>query len=198
VLYLIHINEAVIVEGKYDKIRLSNFIDALIICTDGFSVFKDKEKQKFIKRLARERGLLIITDSDSAGFKIRAFLAKIVPENTIKHAYIPDIYGKEKRKEEFSKEGKMGVEGVDDKIIIDALTRAGVVGEKSDNIKNNREITTADLVLLGLSGCENSAEKRRAVLRELDLPERLSTSSFIRILNTFVTIDELNKAVEKI
>ena len=123
---MIKIEQAVIVEGRYDKIKLSSLIDALIIETDGFSIFKDKEKQKLIKRLANEKGILILTDSDSAGFKIRSFLGGSVPEDKVFHAYIPDIFGKEKRKSEYSKEGKLGVEGVPSNVIYEALERAGV------------------------------------------------------------------------
>ena len=126
---MIKINQAVIVEGKYDKIKLSSIIDGLIIETNGFSVFKDKEKQRLIRRLADEKGILIMTDSDSAGFKIRSFLGGSIPSDKIFHAYIPDIFGKEKRKTEYSKEGKLGVEGVSVQVITEALERAGVLYE---------------------------------------------------------------------
>ena len=128
---MIKIKSPVIVEGKYDKIKLSSILDAVIIETDGFGIFNDKEKQKLIRKLAETKGLLILTDSDSAGFKIRSFIGGMVPEDQIKHAYIPDIFGKEKRKTEASKEGKLGVEGVPKGKIIEALQKAGVTAEET-------------------------------------------------------------------
>ena len=148
---MIKLEQAVIVEGRYDKIKLSSIIDGLIIETDGFGIFKDKEKQRLIRRLAEEKGIIIMTDSDSAGFKIRSFLGGSIPADRITHVYIPDIFGKEKRKTEPSKEGKLGVEGVPKKIILEALGKAGVT---CSEIKtgSNREITNVDLYELGLSG----------------------------------------------
>ena len=156
---MLHTTKAVIVEGRYDKARLSGIIDALIITTDGFGIFNSKEKQTFIKKLALEKGLIILTDSDAAGFKIRNFLKNIVPESRIVHAYIPDIYGKEKRKETPSKEGKLGVEGIENFVIEQALLRTGLFSEAEDD-KPSRAITSADLFEKGLSGGENIAERR--------------------------------------
>ncbi len=186
---MIKLEQAVIVEGKYDKIKLSSILDALIIETDGFGIFKDKEKQRLIKRLANEKGIIIMTDSDSAGFKIRSFLGGSIPNDRITHVYIPDIFGKEKRKTEASKEGKLGVEGIPIKIILDALEKSGVTCTETSE-RSSREITNIDLYELGLSGGKDSRSKREILLKYLELPTRLSTSSFVKILNTFTTYDE--------
>lgn len=193
---MIKLNEAVIVEGKYDAIKLSNIIDALIITTEGFGIFKNKEKQKFLRRLAEEKGLIILTDSDSAGFMIRNFISSCVPSDRIKNVYIPDVYGKEKRKATASAEGKLGVEGVEEKIILKALEKAGVVSHKSESTR--RMITNIDLFEYGLSGGENSKEKRKKLLALLELPERMSTSSLIKVLNSFVTYEEFKEKAEKL
>lgn len=193
---MIKINQAIIVEGKYDKIRLSSVIDGLIIETNGFSVFKDKEKQRLIRRLADEKGILIMTDSDSAGFKIRSFLGGSIPKDKIFHAYIPDIFGKEKRKTEYSKEGKIGVEGVSTQVITEALERAGVLYESREET-DRREITNIDLYEYGLSGTPDCKQRKEKLLRYLDLPVRLSTSSLVRLLNTFMTYDDFISSVEK-
>lgn len=194
---MIKIDRVVIVEGRYDKIKLNSILDAVIIETEGFGIFNNKEKQKLIRKLARTKGLLILTDSDSAGFKIRSFIKGIVPEEQIKHAYIPDIAGKEKRKTEPSKEGKLGVEGVDVRIIVDALERAGVLCEEVPDTKK-REITKLDLYEDGFSGRQNSDALRKKLLKHLDLPERLTSNALVQILNTFLTYEEYKKAVEEI
>ena len=183
---------AVIVEGKYDKIRLSSVTDGLILTTEGFGIFSDKEKQKLIRKLAEEKGLLVLTDSDAAGFRIRNFLRNIVPEEMILHAYIPDIYGKEKRKAAPSKEGKLGVEGVDTQTQETALKRCGAFQTSAEDIKR-REITYADLYEAGFSGKDGSAEKRRELLLSLGLPARLTGKSFLQVLNTFMTYEEFCK-----
>ena len=194
---MIKIDRVVIVEGRYDKIKLNSILDAVIIETEGFGIFNNKEKQKLIRKLARTKGLLILTDSDSAGFKIRSFIKGIVPEEQIKHAYIPDIAGKEKRKTEPSKEGKLGVEGVDVRIIVDALERAGVLCEEVP-VTKKREITKLDLYEDGFSGRQNSDALRKKLLKHLDLPERLTSNALVQILNTFLTYEEYKKAVEEI
>ena len=186
---MIKLEQAVIVEGRYDKIKLSSIIDGLIIETDGFGIFKDREKQRLIRRLAEEKGIIIMTDSDSAGFKIRSFLGGSIPADRITHVYIPDIFGKEKRKTEPSKEGKLGVEGVPKKIIFEALDKAGVTCSETKS-SSKQEITNVDLYELGLSGGENSRAKREKLLKYLGLPTRLSTSAFVKVLNTFTTYDE--------
>lgn len=182
---MIKLNEAVIVEGRYDKILLRGFIDAPIIETGGFRVFKDKEKQNLIRKLSETRGIIIMTDSDSAGFVIRNFLKGIVPAGKIKHCYIPQIKGKEKRKAEASKEGFLGVEGLDEKTIEEALKRSGVnICSKSDKTEFE-EITKADFYELGLSGRENSAKLRERLLKKLGMPTYLSANAFLAVLNCF-------------
>ncbi|MEG0546231.1 MAG: DUF4093 domain-containing protein [Oscillospiraceae bacterium] len=192
---LIKIEKAVIVEGKYDKIKLSNIIDALIIETDGFAIFKDKNKQKLIRRLAKERGILVLTDSDSAGFIIRSFLSGIVSNETITHAYIPDILGKEKRKAKMSKEGKLGVEGVNKKVIINALNKAGVIFSETDINLQKKLVTKTDLFEDGLSGGKNSAQKRQMLLKQLDLPEHLSANNMLKLINTFMTYEDYKQKI---
>ena len=194
---MIKIERVVIVEGRYDKIKLSSVIDGIIIETDGFGIFNNKEKQKLIRKLAETKGLLILTDSDSAGFKIRSFIRGIVPAEQIKHAYIPDIFGKEKRKNEPSKEGKLGVEGVKVQVIIEALQKAGVLCEETEKTER-REITKLDLFEDGLSGKPDSDALRKKLLKHLDLPERLTSNALVQILNTFLTFEEYKTAIEEI
>lgn len=183
----IKLTEAVIVEGKYDKIKLSNILDAFIIETNGFAIFKDKSKLSFIKKLAKERGIIILTDSDHAGFMIRNYISSGVPKEQIKNVYIPDIFGKEKRKDTPSKEGKLGVEGMTKEVILASLEKAGV--SSTSSVCDN-PITTVDFYDLGLSGGANSRAKRKAVCKALELPEFLSTSSLISCINNFMTKEE--------
>lgn len=185
---MIKIKQAVIVEGKYDKIKLSGIIDAPIIQTDGFGIFKDKELQKLIKILAEKRGILVLTDSDSAGFKIRSFIGSTVSQKDIYHAYIPDIFGKERRKNEPSKEGKIGVEGVSEEIIMQALANAGVLYENS--VEPERPITKLDLYEHGFTGGEDSGKKRAVLLKFYQLPERLSANSLVKVLNCITTYEQ--------
>lgn len=193
---MIKIKQAVIVEGKYDKIKLSGIIDAPIIQTDGFGIFKDKELQQLIRTLAAKRGILVLTDSDSAGFKIRSFIGSTVDQSNIIHAYIPDIFGKESRKTEPSKEGKIGVEGVSEDIIMQALANAGVLCESTP--EPERPITKLDLYELSFTGGENSAQKRAALLKYYSFPERLSANSLIKVLNCVTTYDRFLQDVEEI
>lgn len=196
---MIQIKQAVIVEGKYDKIKVSNILDTLIIETDGFGIFKDKNKQKLIRRLAETRGILILTDSDSAGFTIRCFLNGIVPQEQLINVYIPDIFGKEKRKSEPSKEGKLGVEGVKSDVIIDALKKAGVKFDvDAESPKKTRPVTKTDLFLDGLSGGKDSAEKRARLLKQLDLPEHLSSNSMLKLINSFMDFDDYKREIQKL
>ena len=191
---MIKIKEAVIVEGKYDKIRLSSLIDALIITTDGFGIFKDKEKMNLLRRLAETRGLLVITDSDSAGFVIRNHLRSCIPPERIRHAYIPDVFGKERRKAFPSKEGKLGVEGMSTEALLAALQRAGVTCEESPTIqpsdKERQTITQADFYRCGLSGGENSATERARLLRHLGLPEKITAKALLGVINDCMTPEE--------
>lgn len=178
---MLKIKEAVIVEGKYDKIKLSNLIDTLIIETNGFAVFKDKKKLAFIRKLANERGIIVITDSDHSGFQIRNYISSSLPKDKIKHIYIPDIYGKEKRKKEPSKEGKLGVEGIDDKILLSLFEKANI---EARSVEKKDLITSVDMFDLGLSGTPNATQNKKKLLKSLDLPEFLSTSSLISYLNS--------------
>ena len=194
---MIRIREAVIVEGKYDKIKLSNFIDGLIITTDGFGIFKDKEKQRLIRHLANTRGILVLTDSDGAGFVIRNYLKGMIAENKIKNAYIPQIAGKEKRKDKPSKEGFLGVEGIDEKLLTEVLSRAGVT--LCDSISDTvsvKNITVTDLFNLKLSGCSDSKKRRNDLLDYLELPPYISTKALLEILNSLFTLEQLKTLLD--
>lgn len=192
---MIKIDKVIIVEGRYDKIKLSSMIDGIIIETEGFGIFKDKDKQKLIRKLAETKGIAILTDSDSAGFVIRNFITSIVPKEYITNVYIPDIYGKEKRKDSPSKEGKLGVEGVSAEILKEAFKKAGIGVSKSET-NERKKITLNDFFDDGLTGDTQSKRKRTDLLKKLDLPERMSTKAMLDILNTFITYDEYKKLVE--
>lgn len=194
---MIKLSMPVIVEGKYDIIKLSNMIDGLIIKTDGFGIFKDKEKQKLIRRLAKEKGIIILTDSDSAGFMIRSFISNVVKKENIINVYVPDVYGKEKRKTTAGKEGKIGVEGMSEQVLLEAFEKAGVFCSKSEQ-EQRRLITNVDLFEWGFSGRADSKQRRRLLLKKLELPERLSTSSLVKILNTFVLYEEFIEIAKEI
>lgn len=194
---MIRLKQAVVVEGKYDKIKLSSLIDAVIIQTNGYGIFKDSDKLALIRYYAAKTGIIIMTDSDSAGFKIRNFIKGAVNKNdTVINVYIPDIFGKEKRKLKPSCEGKLGVEGVDKKIILEALEKAGVCAENSAD--NKDKITKTDLFELGLSGGRNSSLMRKKLLVKLSLPELLSASAMLDILNTMMDKNELEEIVRTI
>lgn len=192
---MIKIDKVIIVEGKYDKIKLSSMIDGIIIETEGFGIFKDKDKQKLIRKLAETKEIAILTDSDSAGFVIRNFITSIVPKEYITNVYIPDIYGKEKRKDSPSKEGKLGVEGVSAEILKEAFKKAGI-GVSQSETNERKKITLNDFFDDGLTGDTQSKRKRTDLLKKLDLPERMSTKAMLDILNTFITYDEYKKLVE--
>lgn len=192
---MIRIKQAIITEGRYDKIRLSNIVDGLIICTDGFSIYKDKEKQELIKALAASVGIIIFTDSDSAGFRIRSFIRSIVKEGEVLNAVTPDIYGKERRKRTPSKQGKLGVEGIPDELLIKALENAGAVAAGKPK---GEPLTRADLMEQGLIGGENSSIIRRELQRRLGLPELLSVSLLLEAANIMFTREEFIKAAEAI
>ncbi len=187
---MLHTEKVIVTEGRYDKIRLSSVVDALIITTDGFHIFNDREKQNFLKKLARERGLIIVTDSDAAGFKIRTLIKNIVPDNCVTHVFIPDIFGKERRKDTPSKEGKLGVEGIENTILENALLKSGAFSQSDEKPEQHRKITVSDLYAAGLTGRTDSAQKRRGFLRKCGLPARLSGNTLIGTLNTVMTYDE--------
>ena len=189
---MIKINEAIIVEGKYDKSKLASLVDAVIIVTNGFGIFKDREKLELIRYYARKTGIIIMTDSDSAGQKIRGYIKGAVHDGRIINVYIPDVFGKEKRKEKPSAEGKLGVEGISSKQIAEAFEKAGIT---SSERTFKSDITSLTLYELGLSGGENSRELRKRLQKRLDLPELMSASSLTEVLNTMMTAAELAERV---
>lgn len=189
---MLKLEQAVIVEGKYDKIKISSIINATIIVTNGYRIFKDKEKLELIRFYARHKGIIILTDSDSAGFKIRGYLKGCVPDGNIKNVYIPDIFGKEKRKEKPSSEGKLGVEGIKREIIIEAFEKAGIRFSGNENNSSDRgNITGTDLYELGLTGGPDSSAKRKELLKYLGLPEKLSSKGMLEAINTMMSRDKL-------
>lgn len=179
------IREVIVVEGRYDKNALSQVVDATIITLGGFAVFNDREKLAFLRRLAEQRGLIVLTDSDGAGFVIRNYLKGALPRNRVKQAYIPDIPGKERRKRTPGKEGKLGVEGMKPAVLLEALRRAGATFADEETVGERRKdpITKADLFALGLTGGTDSAAKRQALLKRLDLPEHLTPNGMLEALN---------------
>ena len=180
---MLRIREVIVVEGRYDKNALSQVVDAVIVETSGFGIYNDAAKRRMLRALAASRGLIVLTDSDGAGFQIRSFIRGCVDPALVKHAYIPDVYGKERRKRSASKEGKLGVEGMPPQILLDALLRDGATVEDSESVRKTERISKADLYARGLSGKEESREKRTALLRRLDLPERLTADGLLDVLN---------------
>ena len=183
------IREVTVVEGKYDKNALSQVVDAIILETGGFGLFNDKQKQKLLRRLAQERGLIVLTDSDGAGFVIRNYIKGCVDPALVKHAYIPDVYGKERRKAKAGREGKLGVEGMRPQVLLDALMRAGASIDR-EGTGRTRPISKADLYAKGLSGREGSAERRLRLIKALDLPEHLSAEALLDVLNALMSREE--------
>ena len=184
------IREVIVVEGRYDKNTLSQVVDAVILETSGFGIFNDEARHRLLKTMAEQRGLIILTDSDGAGFLIRNHIRGCVDPRLVKHAYIPDIYGKERRKARASKEGKLGVEGMRPEVLLEALRRAGATFDDSAAETRPARITKADLYARGLSGGAGSAEKRRQLLKRLDLPERMSAGAMLDVLNALMERDE--------
>lgn len=192
---MIKTDKLIIVEGKYDKIKLESIIDALIITTEGFSVFKDKQKTDFIKKYAADKGVIVLTDSDGAGFKIRNYLNSIIPSSQIINLYIPDIYGKEKRKTDFSGEGKIGVEGIPNETLTEILSKYCETEE--DEILQNHT-SSYDLFVYGINGRENSKQKRKALTKSLGLPERISQKGLLKYINTNLTKEEFLKIMKEV
>ncbi len=186
---MIHISQAIIVEGKYDKIKLASILDAVILVTNGFQIFRDKEKMALIRYYARTTGVIILTDSDSAGFQIRGYLKGAIHDGTVYQVYIPDIYGKERRKEKPSAEGKLGVEGIDKARLLAAFEKAGILASEAPEQKEL--ITRYDLYMLGLSGGAESKARRKVLQKSLGLPDLLSASSLLEVLNTMMTKSQL-------
>lgn len=185
------IKEVIVVEGRYDQNTLAQVVDATVVTLGGFAVFNDKEKVAFLRRLAAERGLIVLTDSDGAGFVIRNYLKGALPKEQVKQAYIPDIHGKEKRKRAPGKEGKLGVEGMSPAVLLEALRRCGATFEGEESRLPSAGITRADLMDKGLMG-PNSAAKRAAVLQTLQLPEHLTTTGLLDALNLLLTREEFD------
>ena len=194
------IREVIVVEGRYDKNTLSQVVDATIISLGGFSVFNDREKLALLRRLAEERGLIILTDSDGAGFVIRNYLKGALPPNLVRHAYIPDIRGKERRKRAPGKEGKLGVEGMRPQVLLEALRRCGATFEDEPGPgptgDGGGKITKADLFSWGLSGTPDSGTRRRALLKHLGLPEHLTANALLEVLNLLYTRESLAELLE--
>ena len=191
---MIRIREAIVVEGRYDKAALASLVDTVIVETNGFGIFRDREKLAYLRRLAAKRGLLILTDSDGAGFVIRSHIKSAIPEKYLKHAYIPDIPGKEKRKAAPGKEGKLGVEGMKPEIILEALRRAGATFDDGQAPAAGG-ITKQNMMELGLSGGPDSSAKRKKLIKALDFPEHLSANALLQALNLLYSLDELKAAV---
>lgn len=192
---MIKIREAIVVEGRYDKNTLSQIVDAPILETAGFGIMKDKAQLSLLRRVAKSRGLIVFTDSDGAGFVIRNYLKGAIPADQLKHAYIPDIPGKEKRKSAPGKEGKLGVEGMRPEIIVDALVRAGATVEGQITSRTVGNITKQDLVELGLSGGRESSTKRLALLKKFDLPAHMSANAMLQALNLLTDLDTLKAMI---
>ena len=184
------IREVIVVEGRYDKNALSQVVDAVIIETSGFGIFNDAEKRKLLQTMVEARGLIVLTDSDGAGFVIRNYIKGCVDPKLVKHAYIPDIYGKERRKSAPSREGKLGVEGMKPQVLLDALIRAGATFDDEENKKTAPRISKADMYARGLSGREGSAEKRAQLIKQLGLPERLTADGLLDVLNATMSREE--------
>ena len=192
---MVKIKEAIVVEGRYDKNTLSQIVDAPILETSGFGIFKDKQQMNLLRRVAESRGLIVFTDSDGAGFVIRNHIKSAIPGKYLKHAYIPDIMGKERRKSAPGKEGKLGVEGMTRDVILEALRRAGATIEGEESPKT-QAITKQDLMSLGLSGGQDSSRKRLALLKKCGLPEHMSPNAMLQALNLLYTLEELTTIVE--
>ena len=193
---MVKVREAIVVEGRYDKNTLSQIVDAPILETSGFGIFKDKKQMALLRQVAEKRGLVVFTDSDGAGFVIRNHLKSAIPGKFLKHAYIPDIYGKEKRKSAPGKEGKLGVEGMRPEVIIAALRRAGATIEGEESLPS-RSITKQDLMELGLSGGADASAKRLTLLKKLNLPEHMSANAMLQALNLLYTLEELESILHE-
>ena len=194
---MVRIKEAIVVEGRYDKNTLSQIVDAPILETAGFGIFKDKKQMTLLRQVAQKRGLIVFTDPDGAGFVIRNHIKSSIPAELLKHAYVPDIMGKERRKAAAGKEGKLGVEGMRPEIILDALRKAGATID-GEAIATSDQITKQDLMELGLSGGKNSAQLRLALLKHLDLPEHMSANAMLQALNLLIGREALCEIVSSL
>ena len=191
---MLNIREAIAVEGRYDKNTLSQVVDTLIIETRGFGIFKDPERMALLRRAAEKRGLIVLTDSDGAGFVIRNRIKSAIPGKFLKHAYIPDVYGKERRKRQPGKEGKLGVEGMSPQVLEQVLRRAGATFlEEGAPERESPALTKADLYAAGLTGRPDSAQRRQALLKRLDLPEHMTANALLEVLNACYSVQEIEK-----
>ena len=193
---MVKIKEAIVVEGRYDKNTLSQIVDAPIFETRGFGIFQDKAQMTLLRQVAQRRGLIVFTDADGAGFVIRNHLKSAIPAQYLKHAYTPDIFGKERRKSAPGKEGKLGVEGMRPQVIVDALRKAGATFE-GENSAPVHQITKQDLMELGLSGGADASAKRLALLKKLDLPQHMSANAMLQALNVLYSLEELTAIVRE-
>ena len=194
---MLKIREAILVEGRYDKNTLSQIVDAPIFETGGFGIFKDKKQMALLRRVAENRGLIVFTDPDGAGFVIRNHVKSAIPGQYLKHAYVPDILGKERRKRTPGKEGKLGVEGMDPEVILQALRRCGATVE-GENVPAQHAITKQDMMVLGLSGGADSAAKRLILMKKLELPEHMSANALLQALNLLYTLEELQALLREL
>ena len=185
------IREVIIVEGRYDKNTLCQVVDAVILTTDGFGVFRDKEKLAYFRRLAEKRGVILLTDPDGAGFVIRNYLKGALPPTQVKQAYVPDVMGKERRKRKGGKEGKLGVEGMSPNVLLEALRRCGATFEGEENARQSAGLTRAALMDKGLIG-PGSAQRRAEILQTLQLPEHLTTAGLLDALNLLLSREEFD------
>ena len=194
------VQEVIVVEGKYDLNKLKQMIDGIIVTTDGFGIFHNDEKMDLLRRMAEKRGVVVLTDSDGAGFVIRNYLKSCLPKEQVKNAYIPDVYGKEKRKRAHSKEGKLGVEGMTSDVLKRALKASGATIDGQASVGGGT-LTKADLYAVGLSGTPNSGENRQKLIRALELPEKLSPNALLDVLNAMYErqqfLDIWNQLAEK-
>ncbi len=195
---MVKVKEAIVVEGRYDKNTLSQLVDAPILQTDGFSVMKDKALLALLRKVAENRGLIVFTDSDGAGFVIRNYLKSAIPNQYLKHAYIPDVFGKEKRKSAPGKEGKLGVEGMTPEVILDCLQRAGATFGEEGAVEHNDPITKLDMCNAGLSGGAESKAKRLSLMKKLGLPEHMSANALLQALNLLMTKEEFYQLTDTV
>lgn len=189
---MVNIRECIVVEGRYDKNTLSQIVNAPILETSGFGIFKNKEQQGLLRQIAAKRGLIVFTDSDGAGFVIRNFLKGLIPASQLKHAYIPNIPGKERRKASAGKEGLLGVEGMTPEIILQALRRCGATVEGESELQSSA-ITKQDFMTLGLSGGTGSSEKRARLMAKLGFPRHMSSNALLQAVNLLYTLPELQE-----
>ena len=195
---MVKIKEAIVVEGRYDKNTLRQVVDTAVFQTDGFGVMNNQELLAFLRQVAQSRGLIILTDSDGAGFVIRNYLKGALPKEHVRHAYIPDVYGKEKRKTAPGKEGKLGVEGMPPEVLLEVLRKAGATFAEGGSLPAGAPITKLDLFELGFSGTADSKAKRLALLKKLNLPEHMSANAMLQALNLLYTLDELSELVREL